>query len=312
MHSKPRFSWPNRVGSQLRKWSRTQKSPLSEGVFDFNIDVETPGSLRIALWNEWRSMLENLGAVGPVWRIVRNEHCVLAIHGTYPELAFSSDQLAANAHEEDSSLTCHFSKWRQAVAFDSGCCCGRVYGVEIENASGEVFQRICLAKEADLAPFVEWIQTHQATGLEIDEPVGDANQAHPLVTAPRPDALQVSPRVLRTILITAAQREIPLEVSVMTEGMSQTTRIDVLRASEAHGWLVLSGNRRSLYVATEPSGTLVMEPRSVEGEMVWTLSLLHPEGRRLMHLRSSIDGQSAWNRLVRELLLGSPGLGPIS
>jgi len=61
--------------------SRSEKSLLTEGIFDANVDTTMPGSIRVALWREWRAMLDDLRGVGPVWSIVRNGHCVLAVHG---------------------------------------------------------------------------------------------------------------------------------------------------------------------------------------------------------------------------------------
>jgi hypothetical protein len=79
MDLKPRFLWPNRHGIQSQKSDHAGESPLAHGIFDFNIDVEMPGNLRIALWNQWWPMLEDLRTVGPVWSIGRNPHCVLAV-----------------------------------------------------------------------------------------------------------------------------------------------------------------------------------------------------------------------------------------
>jgi hypothetical protein len=179
--------------------------------------------------------------------------------------------MAAQMRKGESALSFHFTTWRQAVAFDSGRCC-RVYGVEIENARGEVFQRICLAKGIDLDPFVEWTQTHQATGVELEDTLTDIELEKQQPPVPAlvfsSGSLEISPDLLKTILITAAQREIPLTVGVVTEGASQIARIDVRRASEAHGWLVLSGENRSLYVQSEPAGSLLVEPRTVGDDAI--------------------------------------------
>jgi putative heme degradation protein len=141
-------------------------------VLASNIDTATPGSVRIALWREWRAMLEDLHAVGPMWSIVRNSQCVLAVQSVYPKLTFSADQLSAGACDGDRSLTYYLPAWKQAVAFDCDCHCGRTHGLEIENMAGEVFHRICLAKGTDLTQFGDWIRMHQATGLEADEIAG--------------------------------------------------------------------------------------------------------------------------------------------
>ncbi len=253
-------------------------------------------------------MLDDLRGMGSVWSIVRNGHCVLAVQGEYPKLIFSSDQQAANACNGESSLRCDLPAWRQAVAFDSGCCCGRTYGLEIENAWGEVFHRVCLAKGVDLAPFVEWTQMHQAIGLETDETI-EGSTIHEqenfwtLSAASRPGTLEIAPQLLRSVLITAAQREIPLIAGVATEGISQASRIDIVRASEANGWLVLSGNQRCLYVESEPRGSLLLEPASSEGESIWRLALLDPDGHRLMRVQPAADGRSSWGHLIWESVL---------
>jgi putative heme degradation protein len=288
--------------------SRSDKSLITDGIFDANVDTTIPGSIRVALWRQWRAMLEELRGVGPVWSIVCNGHCVLAVHGDYPQLTFSSDQQVAKACDGESSLSCDLSAWRQAVAFDSGCCCGRTYGLEIENGFGEVFHRVCLAKDADLAAFVEWIQMHQATGLETDEDFEGATPHEqenwlPLQGASRPGTLEVSSDLLRTVLITAAQREIPLIAGVSTEGISQVSAIEILRASKANGWLVLSGNQGCLYVESEPRGSLLLEPASSEGEAIWRLSLLDPDGHHLMRVQPAVDGRSSWSHLIWESVL---------
>jgi putative heme degradation protein len=296
--------------------SRSEKSLLTEGIFDANVDTTMPGSIRVALWREWRAMLDDLRGVGPLWSIVRNGHCVLAVYGDYPQLTFSSDQQVAKACDCESSLSCYLSAWRQAVAFDSGCCFGRTYGLEIENAFGEIFHRVCLAKNADLAPFMEWTQMHQATGLETEEAIEgitthEQENFWPLSGASRPGTLEVSPNLLRTVLITAAQREIPLIAAVATEGISQVSRIEVLRASEANGWLALSGNQRCLYVESEPRGSLLLEPASSEGEVIWRLSLLDPDGHSLMRVQPAVDGRAAWSHLIWESVLRPSGIKPI-
>jgi hypothetical protein len=277
----------------------------TEAIFDSNIDAATPGSVRIALWHEWQPLLNELGDVGPVWSIVRNPHCTLAVQGPYPKLTFASDLQTAMARRNDNSLACHFRAWRRAVAFDSACCCGKLYGVEIENRQGQVFHRVCLAKGTLLQPFIEWTQMHQATGLEEDDdalPI-DQGRFHPQSFRRLPGTLEVPLHRLRTVLIHAAQREIPLTAAVASEGITQTARLDVLRAGEAQGQLVLSGNHRSLYVDTEPAGSLLVEPTALEGEPIWRLSLVDPDNHRLLHLQPGLDGRPAWNQLIREFVL---------
>jgi putative heme degradation protein len=257
-------------------------------------------------------MLEDLRRVGPVWNIVRNGHCVLAVQSVYPELTFSPDQRSASACNGERSLDYHLMAWKQAVAFDSECGCGRTYGLEIRNLQGEVGHRICLAKGNNIKPFSEWIQMHQATGLETEESGEgiDARKEEPFLSLPAilpPGTLEFSPELLRTVLITAAQREIQLIATVASEGISQTARLDVQRASEAHGWLVLSGRQRSLYVESQPTGTLYLEPGQLEGESLWRLSLTDGKNHRLLRLQAGVDSRSAWNQLVREIILSSPG-----
>jgi len=260
-------------------------------------------------------MLEDLRKVGPMWSIVRNSQCVLAVQSVYPQLTFSTDQQSAGACDSDRSLTYYLPVWKRAVAFDCDCHCGRTHGLEIENIDGEVFHRICLAKGTDLTHFADWIRMHQATGLEADEIAEtlEFEESSPYMPPVRvefaPGTLQVSSELLRTVLITAAQREIQLIASAANEGISQTARIDILRASEAHGWLVLSGKDRSLYVESAPSGSLYLEPGNLEGEQLWRLSLTDEQGNRTMRLQAGVDGRTAWNQLIREVVLCSPGLG---
>jgi len=259
-------------------------------------------------------MLGDLRSLGPVWSIVRNRHCVLAMQGVYPELTFSTDQKSAGVCNGDRSLMYYLPAWKQAVAFDCHCPCGRTYGLEFENTDGEVFHRICLAKGTDLRGFAEWIQMHQATGLEEGEIDGerDAEELSPYLPPFKasfpPGTLQFSAELLRTVIITTAQREIPLIASVANEGISQTMRLEVHRASEAHGWLALSGKDRSLYVESMPQGALHLEPGNIEGEPLWRLSLTDPRGHRLMRLQSGVDGREEWNQLIREIVLCSPGM----
>jgi hypothetical protein len=302
---KNRFRFQGDLGLALQKSTSGAKGLVTEGIFDSNIDESEPGNIRIALWREWRAMLDDLRSVGPVWSIVRNGHCVLAVHGDYPKLAFASDEQSAIARNGDSSLNCHFRTWRHAVAFDTGCCCGRLYGVEIGNNLGQIFHRICLAKDTALNPLIEWAQMHQATGLEDDDdalPV-DEGRFHPQSFRRLPGTLEVPLDRLRLALIHAAQREIPLIAGVASEGTIQTARIDISRTSETSGWLLFSGNKRSLYVESEPTGSLLLEPATLEGEPAWRLSLVDNHDHRLLHLQSSVDGRPAWNQLIREFVL---------
>ncbi len=306
--SNHRFRSRNISDLGLRPADPTPVGLLTEGILDANIDTGTPGSTRVALWREWQGMLADLHSVGPVWSIVRNGHCVLAVQGDYPQLSFSPDQQAALARDGDHALTCHFRAWRQATAFESGCCCGRLYGVEIANGDGQIFHRVCLTPGSDHGAFVEWTQMHQATGLE-DEPDEatplDQGRFHPQSYARHPGTLEAPLPRLRTVLIQAAQREISLAAGVTSEGSTQSARIDITRASEAQGWLVLSGQGRSLYVEAEPEGSLLAEPVSVEGESSWRLSLIDADDRRLLHLQSGSEDRSAWNQLVRECVFCS-------
>ncbi len=148
----------------LKKSDRSHLSLFTDVIFDFNNDTSIPGGVSVAFWSEWQAMLEDLRKVGPVWRLLRASHCALAVQGDYPGLTYSADGLAAKAANEDGAMICHFKNWRNAIAFDSSCCCGRKYGVEIKNDRGEVFHRICLSRGTDVASFVEWVQVHQATG----------------------------------------------------------------------------------------------------------------------------------------------------
>ncbi len=301
-----RFQSPHRLVPARTEEPST--SLLSEGILDANVDRTEPNMIRVALWREWQGMLADLRNLGPVWSIVRNYQCVLAASGDYPELAFSSDHLAAHGREADTTLTCHFPAWRRAAAFESGCCCGRLYGVEITNEQEQAIHRICLARDDALDSFIEWTRMHQATGLE-DEPeiVGHADEEHlhPQFFARHPGTLEVPADRLRTTLIHAAQREIPLIASVASEGATQTTRLDITQASESRGWLILSGPGRSLYVDAAPAGTLLVEPSSTDGEPNLRLSLVDPNDHRLLHLRGVADDRPAWNQLIREFVLCS-------
>ncbi|HEX4141810.1 MAG TPA: hypothetical protein VHY09_15790 [Candidatus Methylacidiphilales bacterium] len=253
-------------------------------------------------------MLSDLRAVGPVWSMVRNSHSILAVEDEYPALTFSSDRQAAHAGHLASSLTCHFRAWHRAAAFESGCCCGRIYGFEVLNDADETVHRVCLAENAALEAFIEWTQMHQATGLEEDcapTRLVDEGRFHPQSFRRHPGTLEVPVDRLRTALLHAAQREIPLIAGVTSEGATQTARLEIHKASEAHGWLVLSGPSRSLYVSAEPTGMLLAEPASHDGESDWHLSLVNANDHRLLHLRGTADDRPAWNQLVREFVLGS-------
>jgi len=259
----------------------------------------------VALWREWRAMLHDLQKVGPVWSIVRNERCVLAVQGNYPELTFSADERAARAVRGDSSLFYQFDVWREALACDTTCCCGRVYGVEFGNRYGDIFHKICLAKGTELSAFIDWTQVHQATGLElpIAEEVENREGRSLFNPLPAPGTLLLPAHLLRTVLICAAEREIPLEVAVSAEGLTQTARVEITRASESHGWLVFSSPNRSLYVESEPAEWLRVEPGVLEGESIWMLSLVDEEGRCHLRVHTGLDTLDAWNRLVQERVL---------
>jgi len=281
---------------------------ITEGILDANVDASKRGSIRVALWHEWQGMLSDLRAVGPVWSMVRNSMGILAVEDEYPALTFSRDQQAAHAGHLASSLTCHFRGWHRAAAFESGCCCGRLYGLEILNGADEVVHRVCLADGASLEGFIEWTQMHQATGFEGDcapSRLVDEGRFHPQSYRRSPGTLEVPADRLRTALIHAAQREIPLIAGVTSEGATQTARLEIHKASEAHGWLVLAGPARSLYVSAEPTGTLLAEPTSPDGETGWQLSLIDAKDHRLIHLRGTADDRPAWNQLVREFVLCS-------
>jgi len=281
---------------------------LTEGILDANVETTPEGDVRVALWREWRAMLDDLRSVGPVWTMVRNGHSVLAVQAPYPELIYAADQQSAGMCNGERSLTYYFPAWHQAVAFDANCCCGRIHGLEIENRKGDAFHRICLTKGSNLGTFAEWVQMHQANGMETEAVATDETPLLPLFsTALTPGTLQFPPELLRTVLITAAHREIQMIARVSNEGMSQTARIEVIKASEAHGWLALSGNQGSLYVTSEPTGTLLLEPGTVEGESLWRLSLVGQDRHRLLRLQAGTDSREAWNQLIREIVLCTPG-----
>ena len=306
-----RFRYGRRADLRALQGKPTAATLLTEGVCDANINAENPGNIRVTLWREWQAMLGDLTGIGPVWSIVRNPSATLAVLGTYPDLTFARDQQSALARRGDNALACHFLAWHRAEAFDSGCRCGRLYGLEIANGLGEPFHRICLAKGTPLEPFIEWTQMHQATGLEDDDDAPTIDQGRSILH-PHPQAfrriqgtLAVPVARLRNVLVRAAQREVPLLASVASEGVTQSARLDISRASEAHGQLVLVANACSLYIDAEPEGTLLAEPATLEGEPIWRLSLIDANDHRLLHLQSSVDGREAWNQLVREFVLCS-------
>jgi len=306
---KNRFRFNRGLG--LQDPDQSDPGLLTEGILDANVETTPAGDIRVKLWHEWRAMLDDLRKIGPVWTMVRNGQSVLAVQGEYPELVYSADQQSAGTCDGERSLTYHFPAWHQAVAFDSNCYCGRIHGLEIENRRDEAFHRICLTKGSNHATFAEWVQMHQATGLETEGPAAKAKILSPFFsTALSPGTIQFTPELLRTVLITAAQREIQLIVRVANEGMSQTARIDVDRASEAHGWLALSGTGRSLYVTSEPAGALHLEPGTLEGESLWRLSLVGQDNRCLMRLQAGVDSREAWNQLIREIVLCKPEVEP--
>ena len=302
-----RFRFHRRA--DLRAIPSQQHTPtlLTEGICDANVDAENPGDIRVNLWREWQAMLGDLTTVGSVWSIVRNSYATLAVLGAYPELTFARDNQSALARSGDNALACHFRAWHRAEAFDSGCRCGRLYGLEIANGLGEPFHRICLAKGTALDPFIEWTQLHQATGLEDDdEPVPtDHGRFHPQAFRRIQGTLEVPIERLRNVLVRAAQREIPLVAGVASEGVTQAARLDIGRASETHGQLVLVAPQASLYVDSEPAGTLLAEPATLEGEPVWRLTLIDANEHRLLHLQSTVDSRTAWNQLIREFVLCS-------
>jgi hypothetical protein len=105
------------------------------------------------------------------------------------------------------------------------------------------------------------------------------------------------------MLLNAARREVPHVVAVITEGITQSARIEIGQASEASGWLLLSGRNRSLYLESEPSGTLLVEPVDTEGERDWRLALVDENGVCLLQARAAADDRPAWRQLIREFVL---------
>ena len=82
-----------------------------------------------------------------------------------------------------------------------------------------------------MTQFGDWIRMHQATGVEADE-IAEAfdtpeqsSYLPPIQAEFASGTLQFSPELLRTVLITAAQREIQLIASAANEGISQTARM---------------------------------------------------------------------------------------
>jgi putative heme degradation protein len=298
---KNRFRWHDDLGLGTKKSLPARESLLTEGIFAANIDGGTPGSIRVALWREWPAMLDDLRGVGPVWSIVRNHHCVLAVEDIIPKISVSSNGNWGWGSRHDHRIRCHFPSWRKAVAFDSGCRCGKTYGLETENMAGEIFHRVCMPTGNDLYAFAEWVQVHQATGLETEDEEQES-MPMPALSKISHGRMRLSPLFLRIILITAAERGIPFLVEVNGKGMSQAARIAPSKAEETQGWLILSGDKRSLYVASEPYGSLLLDQAIINGEAAWSLSLVDPWGEHLLSLKPEPANRAAWNQLVQQFV----------
>lgn len=269
--------------------------------------VAAPGTVRIALRPRWEALFADLAApgFGSVWRITRNRHASLGLRspGGHPPLRFSPGGLLAV--DAAGTIAAEFPFWHRAwgVETEGGSQGGDLHAAEFEDDRGDVFHKICLSGGACPAPFATWVRAHRDDAANDPDP---RPRRVPIAVPPAPalpGALHLPGSLLRETLLAASQADIVVHAVIHTEGLRQAGAFRPLHVTESNGWLRLLGADAALFVEAEPSGLLRVEPRPVEGETGWRVTLVHPDGRRWLELASGPDDRAAWNQIMSERLL---------
>jgi putative hemin transport protein len=251
---------------------RIRDAAATLGVSEAELVALGVGQTATPLAADWRTLLNDLPAVGRVMCLTRNEHCVHERHGRFEDVQVSGPHGLVLGPDID--LRLFLGSWRHGFAVREPLKRSERQSLQFFDASGEAVHKIYATEETNRRAFNTLIARHRAeppATLEISPRAPD--------TADRPDAeidleglraawramkdtheffgmlgkfkvgrvqalrlageafaRELPARALRSAMEAAAANDTPIMIFVGSKGCIQIHTGPIKRLIETHGW----------------------------------------------------------------------------
>lgn len=262
-----------------RRWE-LESEWITRGVLEENIKYQSDQQTGILLWDQWLALLRDASHLGSVLISSRNSHAILGEFGVFPELIAGPDE--GSAMDAGRSLLFDFASWYQAMAWSECRAHGRLYKIEVVDASAQPFFRLSLTQDSDRDRFLELVQTHQSWGLQWEasralQPMpGDAS-CIPSSAAGWTHSLE--PGEFWNMLDELCFARASVEIHASSAGASQSVRFPVCAVQEMQEWLFLSGTHACAHLRLNDLAALRWSGPPSEMNGIWQVQGLLPDGR---------------------------------
>ena len=290
--------------------SRFGTSPLLRPELRRNLCFPSGGGLAVHLSRQWKPMLAGLRRLGPLLLASRNQAAILGHYGCYPEIETDhADRFATPDGDHFFELLrwCHARVWEQPQPDGVG------YSVEFRNLEGNLFHKICLTPESDFAGFLDWVEEHQAIGIEGFSMLAPApSEASQAARAAAASGYGEGKPVEMTELFLAFRHLMHAGLSVSVTlgdgetGMSHSHALPFMRVGLTEGWSYCTDGYESaeggavFHLRLDAVDALVVEPRWWEPGAPLQVRGFGKGGEPFFRLPPGKRKQTGeWNRLVR-------------
>jgi putative hemin transport protein len=129
---------------------RAREAALQLHVSEAELVASRLGTDVIRLRPEWKVLLSELGNLGRIMALTRNEHCVHERKGPYRELAVSGNSRMGLVVSPDIDLRLFLSGWAFAFAVDEVTSRGLLRSLQIFDAQGVAIHKVYLTEHSNI------------------------------------------------------------------------------------------------------------------------------------------------------------------
>lgn len=252
---------------------------------------------RIALTNDWSTLLHEVRGVGRFALQTRHTFARLVALTAMPELVWCPERRSART--ETGELLFNFDHWHRAWGFLRTCnCCASPGRIEVRNATGREFLQFCAMSGSDSLTWANLLGTFLADQTQEFSARADSDSCSAFPILPR-SAVRLPSDIdeLATILIAFGDAQIPVGVTLCTaeafhrrEFVPRHVTVDdsILSAGE-------NGTHLQLALPTVRSLALTTSARG------WALHVVGADDALLLTFSAASDpfAAAAWQDAIR-------------
>lgn len=317
---------------------RARDAAAKMGISEEMLVASRPDA--VMLRPEFKEILEELGSLGPVMALTRNESCVHEKRGTYPAPEFSP--IGGIYHSRDIDLRFFWGPWHSVFAIREEREGGHRRSLQFFDHAGDALHKIWLEEESNVAAFESLVErfasketfkpSEQAMPkpevLPIDQvdkegflqgwrELKDTHDFFPLLRKYKVDRLQalhladeklavrLAPEVVTATLEQAAQDKVSIMVFVGNPGMIQIHTGPVEKVKPLGPWINVLDHGFNLHLRTDHVAEAWRVTKPTEDGDVNAIEVYDADGELIVQFfgerKPGIPEASNWRELLGKL-----------